>query len=167
MDTTTTGNGQPTPISGNTTEPQPQYSDNTSNDTTQGTPSTSPDTSTGNNATTTTSSTNITPPDQVRDNGMTFLKTNKAETAPLMNSLSWVGGRDSSAPEGTERYYYYSTDGTWSITVEYQTNSTLTYTITGTYGSPTMAVSFTETFTNGTFKLTSYSSQRISATPGQ
>lgn len=97
---------------------------------------------------------------------MTFLKNSKAETAALMTNLLWTGGRDNTAPEGIERYLYYTVDGTWSVTVESSTNSTSTYTVTGFYNSPTMTVSFVETYTNGTFKLTSYSSQRYPATPG-
>jgi len=157
------GSGQQTQTSDTTPEAQPQYPETNSTDT-SGIASTTPDTSTGTNDTSIPSSTGTTSPyEQVRDQGMTYLKSNKAETAALMTNLSWYGGRDDLAPAGTERYYYYSTDGTWSVIVESSTSSSGSYTVTGTYNSAVMTVSFTETYTSGTFKITSYSSQRYPA----
>jgi hypothetical protein len=154
------GSGEQTPTGGTTSEVQPQYPEDNSSDT-SGNPPTTPDTSTGaNDINTPSSNTGASPFEQVRDQGMTFLKNSKAETAALVTNLSWTGGRDDLASVGTERYYYYSSNGAWSIIVESYTNSTSTYTVAGTYNSATMTVSFTETYTNGAYKLTSYSSQK-------
>jgi hypothetical protein len=164
--TTASGSGQTSTI-GNTNETQPAYPDTTTNDTTSGTSATSPDNAAGTTSNNTTLVPTLSPQEQIRDQSMTFLKNSKAETAALMTNLLWTGGRDNAAPEGIERYLYYSVDNTWSVTVESSTNSTSAYTITGLYNSPTMTVSFTETYTNGTFKLTSYPPpQRYPATPG-
>ncbi len=159
--TNPSGNGQPSPVSGNSTEPQPQYPDSTTNDTTPGSPSYNNTNTSGNDSTL---SPNLSAQEQIRDLGMAFLKSNKPETAPLVANLSWTGGMDPSAPEGTIRYLFYSTDNAWSVTVESSINSTSTYTVNGTYNSLTMYVSFAETYTSGTFKLTSYSSQKYSTT---
>jgi hypothetical protein len=143
------GSGEQTPTGGTTSEVQPQYPDDSSSGT-----------SAGANNTDLTLSTTASPYEQVRDQGMTFLKNSKKETAALMANLSWTGGRDDLAPIGTERYYYYSSNSAWSVTVETSGNSTFTYIITGTYNSATMTVSFTEAYTNGVIQITSYSSQR-------
>jgi len=148
-----------------TPEVQPQYSDTNSTDTTGGPTSTTPDTS-GANETGGSSSGGTSPQEQIRDKAMEFLKSNKTETRQLINNLAWIGGRDDLAPMGTERYLYYSTNNAWSLTIESTTNSTTTYAISGDYNSVNMTVSFKETYTNGVFRITSYTSQRYSAAPG-
>jgi hypothetical protein len=97
---------------------------------------------------------------------MTYLKSNKAETAALMTNLSWYGGRDDLAPAGTDRYYYYSVDGTWSVIVESSINSAGNYTITGTYNSAVKSFSFTETYVNGVFKLANYTNYPVQTPVG-
>jgi len=148
-----------------TPEVQPQYSDTNSTDTTGGPTSTTPDTS-GANETGGSSSGGTSPQEQIRDKAMEFLKSNKTETRQLINNLAWIGGRDDLAPMGTERYLYYSTNNAWSLTIESTTNSTTTYAISGDYNSVNMTVSFKETYTNGVFRITSYTSQRYPAAPG-
>ena len=157
--------GQSTPTPDTTPEVQPQYSDTNSTDTTGGPTSTIPDTS-GANDTGGSSSGGTSPQEQIRDKGMEFLKSNKTETIQLINNLAWIGGRDDLAPMGTERYLYYSTNNAWSVTIESTTNSTTTYAISGDYNSVNMTVSFKETYTNGVFRITSYTSQRYPAAPG-
>ncbi len=164
LNTNPSGNGQPTPVSGNSTEPQPQFNDNASTDTTPGT--TSSDNNANTNGSDSVLSPNLSAQEQVRDLGMTYLKNTKPETAPLIaNISSWTGGMDPLSPEGTIRYLYYSADNAWSVTVDNPSNSTSNFTITGTYNSLTMYVLFTETYNGGTFKLTSYSSQRNPVPP--
>ena len=51
--------------------------------------------------------------EQVRDDAMTFIKTNHTETAQFMNNLAWTGGR--TTPQGilgAETYRYLAKDGT-------------------------------------------------------
>jgi hypothetical protein len=161
----TSGNGQPTTTPDTTPEVHPQYPDTNSTDINGEASSTTPDTS-GGSDTGGSSSTVSSPQEQIRDQGLAFLKVSKTETAPLMNNLTWSGGRDDLAPMGTERYLYYSIDLTWSVTVESATNSTTTYTISGTYNSVSMTVSFTETYASGVFRITAYSSQRYPSVSG-
>jgi cytoskeletal protein RodZ len=102
--------------------------------------------------------------EQMRDSAMVYVKGNHSETTALMNDLSWIGGRDENAPTDTERYIYYS--GNWSVTIEYPTTSeSPTYNITGTYNSAVQYVQFTETVTNGSFTITSYSNQKYPQQP--
>jgi hypothetical protein len=161
----TSGNGQPTTTPDTTPEVQPQYPDTNSTDINGGISSTTPDTS-GGSGTGDSSSTASSPQEQIRDQGMAFLKVSKTETAPLMNNLTWSGGRDDLAPMGTDRYLYYSMDFTWSVTVESATNSTTAYTISGTYNSASMTVSFNETYTGGVFQIKGYTSQRYPMVTG-
>jgi len=161
----TSTDGQSNTNPDTTPEVQPQYSDTNSTDTTGGPTSTTPDTS-GANETGGSSSGGTSPQEQIRDKAMEFLKSNKTETRQLINNLAWIGGRDDLAPMGTERYLYYSTNNAWSLTIESTTNSTTTYAISGDYNSVNMTVSFKETYTNGVFRITSYTSQRYPAAPG-
>ncbi len=143
------GNGQQTPTGGDTTpETVPEYPDSNSNDnSSDGTASEQP--------------TGASVQEQIRDQGMTYLKTSKPETAPLMSNLTWYGGFYDLSPPGTEQYMYYTTNGFWSITVESQGDSGGNYTITGIYfNAASMTVTFKETYQNGAFTLVNYSSQR-------
>jgi hypothetical protein len=95
---------------------------------------------------------------------MLYIKGNHSETVQLMTNLSWVGGRDESGPVDTERFIYYS--GNWTVTVEYPVAlDTPTYTINGAYNSASMMVAFTEVCTNGSFRITSYSTQKYPPPP--
>ncbi len=143
------GNGQQTPTGSTTPEiVMPEYPEDNSNDTSSGT-----------NVPEQTAGASV--QEQIRDQGMAYLKTNKPETAPLMGNLTWYGGFYDLSPPGTEQYMYYTRDGFWSITVESQDDSGGNYTITGTYfNAATMTVTFKETYQNGAFTLVNYSSQR-------
>ena len=142
------GNGQQTPTGNTTPETGPEYPEYNSNDTSSDT-------------TASEQPTGASVQEQIRDQGMTYLKTTKPETAPLMGNLTWYGGFYDLSPPGTEQYMYYTRDGFWSITVESQGESGGNYTITGTYfKAATMTVTFKETYQNGAFTLVNYSSQR-------
>jgi hypothetical protein len=142
------GDGQQTPTDSTTPETGPEYPEYNSNDTSSDT-------------TASEQPTGASVQEQIRDQGMTYLKTTKPETAPLMGNLTWYGGFYDLSPPGTEQYMYYTRDGFWSITVESQGDSGGNYTITGTYfNAATMTVTFKETYQNGAFTLVNYSSQR-------
>jgi hypothetical protein len=156
-------NGQQTPTGSTTPEELPLYPEDNATDITPD-PIT-PEESTGTNGTTGPSPTVVSVQEQVRDQGMAYLRTTKPETAPLMGNLSWYGGRYDLSPPGTEQFMYYTENGFWSVTVETQANSVGNYIITGIYfNAASMTVTFKETYTNGVFTLVDYSSQRTPPT---
>jgi hypothetical protein len=159
LPTPSSGNGQQTPTDNTTPETQPQYTEDNSSAILP--EPASPEGSTDTNGTNTPSTGAASVQEQVRDQGMTYLRTSKSETAPLMGNLSWYGGRYDLSPPGTEQYMYYTSDNFWSVTVESQTDSAGNFTITGTYfNAATMTVTFKEKYVNGVFTLINYSSQR-------
>ena len=99
------------------------------------------------------------PTEQVRDVALAAIKASHSETAPLMTNLTWTGGRADAGSLDNETYLYYSSG--WAVTVEYPVTSPLAYTITGTYNSDTMFITFSGAYANGAFTITSYSAQRL------
>jgi hypothetical protein len=153
-------NGQQTPTGSTTPEEQPLYPEDNTTDITPG--PTTPETPADTNGTTGPSSTVVASvQEQIRDQGMAYLRTTKPETAPLMGNLSWYGGRSDLSSPGTEQFMYYTENGFWSVTVETQANSAGNYIVSGIYfNAATMTTTFKETYTNGVFTLVDYSSQR-------
>ncbi len=162
LPTPSQGNGQQTPTGNTTPETEPQFPEDNSTVILPG--PTSPDGS-ADNGTNVPSTGAASVQEQVRDQGMAFLKSNKPETSPLMGNLSWYGGRVEFSPPGTEQYIYYTSDSFWSVTVENPVDSSGNFTITGTYfNAATVTVTFKETDVNGVFSLANYSRN---PTPGQ
>jgi hypothetical protein len=99
---------------------------------------------------------------QIRDNAMTYIKTNHTETAQFMNNLAWTGGR--TTPDGivgAETYTYLSQG--WNVTITYPVIPNPTYTITADYSATSSGgasipyrVMWQGTWENGTITETSY-----------
>jgi hypothetical protein len=94
--------------------------------------------------------------EQARNAAITHIQTSHTETAPLMTSLTWTGGR--ATPEGlvgAETYVYTTTTG-WNVTVQNPVIPNPIYTVTATYTSGTTAVNWQGTYENSTITETSY-----------
>ena len=100
---------------------------------------------------------------QVRDDVMTFIKTNHTETAQFMNNLAWTGGR--TTPQGilgAETYRYLSLG--WNVTITYPVVPNPIYTITADYSATSAnsgasipyRVTWQGSWENGTITETSY-----------
>ncbi|MCX8150858.1 MAG: hypothetical protein N3D85_05095 [Candidatus Bathyarchaeota archaeon] len=93
---------------------------------------------------------------QIRDLAMNFIRNTHAETVPLMNNLSWVGGRQETGLLGSETYIYTSTE--WVVSITYPVVPNPTYTITITYSSGGGSVSWQGLCENQNVIETSYTS---------
>jgi hypothetical protein len=99
------------------------------------------------------------PTEQVRDAAMAAIKASHSENAPLMTNLTWTGGRADAGSMDNETYLYYSSG--WAVTVEYPVTSPITYSITGTYNSDSMFITFSGVYANGAFTTKSYAVQKL------
>ena len=95
--------------------------------------------------------------EQIRDITMSAVKAKHPETASLMVNLNWTGGRSEAGSPDNETYLYYSPG--WTVTVENPLTSEPTYTVTGTYNSETMFITFGAVYKNGVLNITSYQRQ--------
>ncbi len=104
----------------------------------------------------------ITTQEQVRNDVMTFIKTNHNETALYLQNLNWTGGR--ATPEGlvgSETYIYLAQ--AWNLTMQYSLVPDPIYSVTANYTLPgardgefKTVVAWQGTWQNGTIIETSY-----------
>lgn len=93
---------------------------------------------------------------QIRDLAMNFIRSSHAETAPFMNNLSWSGGKQDAGLLGSETYVY--TSAGWVVTVTYAVVANPTYTVTATYSSSDVSISWQGICENQNVTETSYTS---------
>ncbi len=96
------------------------------------------------------------PPEQIRDQIINHIRISHPETASLMSSLNWMGGRQDTGLVGAETYIYNSTSG-WNVTIQYPVVPNPIYAINATYTSANMSVDWYGTIeSNGIITETSY-----------
>jgi hypothetical protein len=92
--------------------------------------------------------------EQIRDRAIVYLEANHTDTAQLMQSLFWGGGRQKTGLIGSEIYLYNS--GNWPLQIQYPFIPNPIYTITANYTSQDATINCMGLY-NGTFTETSQS----------
>jgi len=90
--------------------------------------------------------------EQIRDDTILFIASNHTETTPLMNDLSWSGGKQDTGLLGSETYLFSS--GNWLVEIIYPLVHDPLYVITANYTSSDAAVNWAGTYGNGTLSET-------------
>ncbi len=90
--------------------------------------------------------------DQIRDQAMVYIAANHTQTIPLMETISWTGGRQDAGLLGSEKYQY--TSGNWTMMLQYPVVPNPIYTITANYTAGD-GFSWMGTYQNGVLNQTS------------
>lgn len=97
--------------------------------------------------------------EQIRDQVMVYITANHTVTFPLMQSLSWSGGREATGLLGSETYLYHS--GNWSILLQTPLVAKSIYRVSVNYSSDGCIFDWVGTYQDGLISETSNTSNNV------